>query len=32
MEVSTVRLPGGEEALAVFGHEEEAELFLWLEV
>ena len=32
IEVSTVRLPGGEEALAVFGHEEEAELFLWLEV
>jgi hypothetical protein len=32
IEVSTVRLPGGEEALAVFGHEEEAELFLWLEI
>jgi hypothetical protein len=32
IEVSTVRLPGGEEALAVFGHEEEAELFFWLEV
>ena len=32
IEVSTVCLPNGEEALAVFGHEEEAELFLWLEV
>jgi len=30
--VSTIRLPGGEEALVVFGYEEEAELFLWLEV
>jgi len=32
IEVSTVRLSGGEEALAVFGHEEEAEMFLRLEV
>lgn len=32
IEVSTVHLPCGEEALAVFGREEEAELFLWLEV
>ena len=32
IEVSNVRLPGGEEAQAVFGYEEEAELFLCLEV
>ena len=32
IEVRPVCLPGGEAALAVFGHEEDAELFLWLEV
>jgi hypothetical protein len=32
IEVRTVCLPGGEAALAVFGHEEDAELLLWLEV
>ena len=31
IEERTVCLPGGEKALAVFGHEEEAELFPWLE-
>ena len=30
--MSAVRLPGGVEVLAVFGYEEETELFLWLEV
>ena len=32
IEVSTVRLPGGEGALVVFGREAEAELLLWIEV
>ena len=30
LEVLTIGLPGGEEALPVFSHEEEAEMFLWL--
>jgi hypothetical protein len=30
LEVLTISLTGGEEALPVFSHEEEAEMFLWL--
>jgi len=30
LEVLTTNLSGGEEALPVFSHEEEAEMFLWL--
>jgi hypothetical protein len=32
MHPATVALPGGKEALAVFSSEEEAEMFLWLEM